>query len=125
MMQTANMSGYSARTPGAFIVMCCLQNSSMYFPIILSKVALHARATLAVPEHRLLFLLTELSTSSPDFYKPKLTNDIGEDEVPASDEGPQFAHGHVGVEVGRTRFGNTGSKFSVAQTSQDRGQGGD
>lgn len=59
------------------------------------------------------------------FSKPKRTNDIGEDEVPASDEGPQFAHCHIGVEVSRARFGNTGSKFSIAQTSQDRGQGGD
>lgn len=49
MMRTANMSGYSASTPGAFIDMCSLQNSSMRFPTNSSKVALHARATLEVP----------------------------------------------------------------------------
>lgn len=49
MMRTANMSGYSASTPGAFMDMCSLQNSSIRFPINSSKVALHARATLEVP----------------------------------------------------------------------------
>lgn len=126
MIQTANMSGYSASTPGAFIVMYRLQNSSIYFPIILSKVALHARATLAVPEQRKPSLPAEQPTPPAAFcFQAELTNDIGEDEVPASDEGPQLAHCHVGVEVSRTCFGNTGSKFSVAQTCQDRSQGSD
>lgn len=44
------MSGYSANTPGAFMAMYSLQNCSMRFPINSSKVALHARATLDVPD---------------------------------------------------------------------------
>lgn len=56
MMKTANMSGYSARTPGAFMVMCRLQNSSMCLPISSSKVALHALATLEVPVRRKVFM---------------------------------------------------------------------
>lgn len=50
MMQTANMSGYSANIPGAFMDMYSLQKSSMRLPNNSSKVALHARATLEVPE---------------------------------------------------------------------------
>lgn len=50
MMTTANMSGYSANTPGAFMDMYSLQNCSIRFPTNSSKVALHARATLEVPE---------------------------------------------------------------------------
>jgi len=49
MMTTANMSGYFAKTPGAFMDMYSLQNCSMRFPTNSSKVALHARATLEVP----------------------------------------------------------------------------
>jgi len=50
------------------------------------------------------------------------TNDIGEDEVPSSDEGPEFPHSHIGVEVRGARLGNTGSELGVAQTRQHRGQ---
>lgn len=50
MIRTANMSGYSANTPGAFMCMFSLQKCSMRFPTSSSKVALHARATLEVPE---------------------------------------------------------------------------
>lgn len=50
MMKTANMSGYSANIPGAFMDMYSLQKFSMCFPINSSNVALHARATLEVPE---------------------------------------------------------------------------
>lgn len=50
MMRTANTSGYPAKTPGAFMDMYSLQNCSMRFPTNSSKVALHARATLEVPE---------------------------------------------------------------------------
>lgn len=49
MIKTANMSGYSARIPGASIVMYRRQKSSMCRPISSSKVALQARATLEVP----------------------------------------------------------------------------
>lgn len=52
MMKTAKMSGYSARMPGAFMVMYVLQKSSMCLPMSSSKVALHARATLDVPEEQ-------------------------------------------------------------------------
>lgn len=52
MIRTANMSGYSAKKPGAFIVMYRVQNSSMCLPISSSKVALHALATLEVPVQR-------------------------------------------------------------------------
>lgn len=48
-MITANMSGFSARTPGAFRVMCVRENSPMGLPISSSKVALQALATLEVP----------------------------------------------------------------------------
>ena len=59
MMTTANMSGYAASIPGAFIGMYSLQNCSMRFPTNSSKVALHARATLEVPEmERGLLLVT-------------------------------------------------------------------
>lgn len=50
MMITANMSGYFANIPGAFMDMYSLQNCSMRLPTNSSKVALHARATLEVPE---------------------------------------------------------------------------
>lgn len=50
MMRTANMSGYCANIPGAFMDMYSLQNCSMRLPTNSSKVALHARATLEVPE---------------------------------------------------------------------------
>lgn len=56
MMKTANMSGYSARKPGAFMLMYRLQNSSMCLPISSSKVALHALATLEVPVRRKVFM---------------------------------------------------------------------
>ena len=49
MMITANMSGFSASTPGAFRAMCVRENSPMGFPISSSNVALQARATLEVP----------------------------------------------------------------------------
>lgn len=52
MMTTANASGYSANTPGAFMDMYALQKCSMRFPINSSKVALQARATLDVPEEQ-------------------------------------------------------------------------
>ncbi len=50
MMNTENISGYSARMPGAFIDMCCRQKCSICFPISSSNVALQALATLDVPE---------------------------------------------------------------------------
>lgn len=49
MMNTANMSGYAAKTPGTLMLMCCLQNVSIRFSISSSNVALQARATLDVP----------------------------------------------------------------------------
>lgn len=51
-MTTANASGYSANTPGAFMDMYALQKCSMRFPINSSKVALQARATLDVPDEQ-------------------------------------------------------------------------
>ena len=129
MMTTANMSGYSANIPGAFIDMCSLQNCSMRFPINSSKVALHARATLEVPEmereqRRILYpFVAELQ--HPFFKSPMnqikdkksplirkrqkgdniegnavlFTDDIGEDEVPSSDERPELPYCHIGVQI--------------------------
>lgn len=51
-MSTANMSGYSAKNPGALMLMWSLQNISIWFPMSSSNVALHARATLDVPKER-------------------------------------------------------------------------
>lgn len=122
MMKTANMSGYSARIPGASIVMYRLQNSSMCLPISSSKVALHALATLEVPVQRQVFKL------QPTHYLPYLkclTDDVREDEVPARDKGAEFSDCHVAIEVSRASFGDTGSELGVAQTSQDRGEGSD
>lgn len=46
----ANRSGYSARTlPGTFIAMEALKNPEIFCSTRLSKVELHALATLAVP----------------------------------------------------------------------------
>ena len=52
MMITANMSGFSASTPGACRAMCVRENSPMGFPISSSNVALQARATLEVPAEK-------------------------------------------------------------------------
>lgn len=49
MMATANISGYSANTPGNFMLIYSRQNISIFLPISSSNVALQARATLAVP----------------------------------------------------------------------------
>lgn len=46
---TANMSGVSASTPGAFRVMCLRENSPIGLPISSSNVALQDLATLEVP----------------------------------------------------------------------------
>lgn len=46
------------------------------------------------------------------------TDDVGKDEVPTSDEGPDFPHGHIGVKIRRARLGNTGSKLCIAEPSQ-------
>lgn len=44
-----------------------------------------------------------------------LTNDVGKNEIPSSDEGPQLPYSHIGVQISRACFGNTGSKLSVAK----------
>lgn len=44
-----------------------------------------------------------------------LTNDVGENEIPSSDEGPQLPYSHIGVQISRACFGNTGSELSVAK----------
>lgn len=54
-----------------------------------------------------------------------LTDDIGEDEVPACDKSPQLADRHVAVEVRGASLGHPSTKLGVAQTSQDRSQGSD
>lgn len=47
---SANRSGYSANTPpGTFIVIEALKKPEIFCSTRLSKVELHARATLAVP----------------------------------------------------------------------------
>lgn len=50
MINTENISGYSAKMPGAFMDMYCRQKCSICFPISSSNVALQARATLEVPK---------------------------------------------------------------------------
>lgn len=49
------------------------------------------------------------------------TNDVGKDEVPSGDEGPEFSYSHIGVKISRACLGNPGSKLSIAQTSQHWG----
>lgn len=50
MRMRANRSGYSARTPpGTFMAMEALKKPEIFCSTKLSKVELHARATLAVP----------------------------------------------------------------------------
>ena len=41
------------------------------------------------------------------------TDDVGQDEVPAGDEGPELAHGDVAIEVGRARLGDPRAKLAV------------
>ena len=52
-----------------------------------------------------------------------LTNDIGQYEVPASDEGTQLTHGDIAVEIYRTRERDQGPKFSIAESRQHREEG--
>lgn len=100
------MSGYSANTPGAFIDMYSLQNCSMRCPINSSKVALQARATLDVPEaaqtHQVKqYLVAKMCQQQRKLHSllSTFTDDVGKDEVPTGDEGPDFPHGHVGVKI--------------------------
>lgn len=72
MMITANMSGYSASTPGTFIDMFSLQNCSMRFPTSSSKVALQARDTLEVPGMRWDQLTQIFCSSSALWLKCKI-----------------------------------------------------
>ena len=55
----------------------------------------------------------------------ELTDDVGQDEVPAGDEGPDLPDRHVAVEVRRARLGDARSELGVAEPRHDRGQGGD
>lgn len=98
----------------------------MRFPINSSKVALHARATLDVPEEQkgdIQGCLCPFSSAANE--KLSITDNVGENEVPAGEEGPDFPHSYVGVEISRARLWNTRSELSVAQTSEHRGQGRD
>ena len=58
-------------------------------------------------------------------YLECLTNNVSEDEVPASDEGPEFSNRYVAIEVRWASFGHAGAELGVAQTSQDWGDGSD
>lgn len=52
------------------------------------------------------------------------TNDVGQDKVPAGDEGPELADGDVAVEVGRAGLGHARAELAVAEAGQHRGQRG-
>ncbi|XP_044786530.1 uncharacterized protein LOC102413407 isoform X1 [Bubalus bubalis] len=51
-------------------------------------------------------------------------DDVLEHEIPADEEGPQLAHGHVGEQVGRARAGHTGPELRIAQGRHQGGHGG-
>ena len=67
------------------------------------------------------YLLILSYTPSPPHH---LTNDIGQDEVPANDKGTQLAHSDVDVEVCSTRAWYPGPKLSKAETRHHTRQGG-
>lgn len=125
----ANRSGYSANTPpGTFIVIEALKKPEIFCSTRLSKVELHARATLAVPGEESvdqrtvhdLHVVIGVKTEPCDINT--LTYHIGEDEVPPRDEGPDFSNRDVAVKVRGARFGDTGAEFGVAQAGQHGGQ---
>lgn len=112
-----------------------LKKPEIFCSTRLSKVELHARATLAVPrrgtttkvEGKKVSVIPAnfLSWADQSQLCHLLTYDIREDEVPAGDEGPDFANCHVAVKVRGARFGDAGAKFSIAQAGKHRGEGGD
>ena len=53
-----------------------------------------------------------------------LTNDIGQYEVPATDEGTQLTPGDIAVEIRSTRAWYLGPKFGKAETRHHTRQGG-
>lgn len=129
MRMRANRSGYSASTPpGTFIAIEALKKPDTFCSTRLSKVELHARATLAVPrKERKKFIDVNVMTLNyismvPCCYINTLTYHIGEDEVPPCDEGPDFSDCHIAVKVRRACFGDPGAEFSVAQAGQHGGQ---
>lgn len=134
MRTRANRSGYSASTlPGTFIAMTDLKKLEMRCSIRLSKVELQARATLAVPEdHKTLisprspmsmFSNLNLGQCSLKGSVTQLTNDIRKDEVPASNEGPDFSDGHVAVQVSRARLRHPSTELCIAKSCQHGRQG--
>lgn len=78
----------------------------------------HARSSCA-NSIRYVNLTRIKSSRELPLYLKRLTNDISENEVPASDKCPYFSNRNIAVEVSRASFGNTRSKLGVAQTSQD------
>lgn len=64
---------------------------------------------------------SELDPEKEMPYWLMLTYDIGKDEIPPSDKGPQLPHGYIGIKISWACFRNTSSELSIAQTSQHRG----
>lgn len=128
MRTRANRSGYSASTlPGTFMDMTDLKKVEIRCSIRLSKVELQARATLAVPEDHKKphYLHRQMSNVSNINTRPvtQLTDDIRQDEVPASNESPDFSHSHVAVQVSRARLWNSSPKLCIAKSCQHGRQG--
>ena len=111
-----------------------LKNSEIFCSTRLSKVELHALATLAVPTREGRNVNNVVTGNKQPFpFVPhslellvlNLTYHIGEDEVPPGDEGPDFSNCHIAVKIRRARLGDTSPKLGVAQPGQHGGQSGD
>lgn len=48
-----------------------------------------------------------------------LTNEIGQQQIPASHKCPHFSYSHIAVKVGRAHLWHTSTKLSVAQSCKD------
>lgn len=128
MRMRAKRSGYSASTPpGTFMVIEALKKPEIFCSTRLSKVELHALATLAVPTKIKILevnVMKRNNLSMKIYYNCRmlLTYYVGEDEVPPCDECPDFSNSHVAIKICRACFGDTCTKLSVAQASQHGGQ---
>lgn len=54
-----------------------------------------------------------------------LAYDVGQQQVPSCNEGPDFTHSHIAVQIGGASFGHTGAELGVTQPSEHGRHGGD
>ncbi|TNN35856.1 Transmembrane emp24 domain-containing protein 5 [Liparis tanakae] len=58
-------------------------------------------------------------------YSVRLTDDVGEQQIPPGDKSQQLSDSHIAVQVRRAGFRDPGPKLCVAQPGEDGGHGGD